>query len=155
MRVLHTSGSGMRRNVFCLHSATDVCRDHRGLTECPVRRSVGFVMIRVPISALMLLAASVTALAEDCTFHTPTEIVIAKELMIIDLSVVNDARANGPSGPWSFGGLMQTMAPKPEDAGRFVKAWLHTWETNGQVNGFPLGARPDIAKVIIAPWMAR
>ena len=104
---------------------------------------------------LLAIAFARAAVAEDCTFHTPTDVVTAKELMITDLSVVNDARASGPNGPWSFGGLMEAMAPKPEDAGRFVKAWLKTWQTSTLINGFPLEARPDIEKVIVAPWMQR
>jgi hypothetical protein len=110
---------------------------------------------RAFFSLLLAIAGARAALAEDCTFHTPTDIVIAKELMVTDLSVVNDARANGPGGPWSFGGLMTAMAPKPEGAGRFVKSWLKTWQTTTSINGFALEARPDIEKVIIAPWMQR
>jgi hypothetical protein len=111
--------------------------------------------MRVLLSLLLLAVGTRGAFAEDCTFHTPTDVVTAKELMITDLSVVNDARANGADGPWSFGGLMAAMAPKPEDTSRFVKSWLATWRTTSSINGFPLEARPDIDKVIIAPWMQR
>jgi hypothetical protein len=110
---------------------------------------------RVFFILLLAIALGRAANAEDCTFHTPTDVATAKELMITDLSVVNDARASGPGGPWSFGGLMAAMAPKPEDASRFVKAWLKTWQTSTSINGFALEARPDIQKVIIAPWMQR
>jgi hypothetical protein len=106
-------------------------------------------------SALLVVALPSMASAEDCTFHTPTEIIADKELMITDLSVVNDPRADGPNGAWSFGGLIQAMAPTAEDAGRFVKDWLRTWQTTTAVNGFPLEARPTIENVIIAPWMKR
>jgi len=104
---------------------------------------------------LLAIAGARPAVAEDCTFHTPTDVVIAKELMITDLSVVNDRRADGPAGPWSFGGLMAAMAAKPEDAGGIVKSWLKSWQTNQTINGFALEARPDIEKLIIAPWMQR
>jgi len=110
---------------------------------------------RALLSLLLVIAGARAATAEDCTFHTPPGITVAKELMITDLSVVNDARASGPNGPWSFGGLMGAMAPKPDDAGRFVKDWLKTWRTTMSINGFPLEARPDIDKVIISPWMQR
>jgi hypothetical protein len=50
--------------------------------------------------------------------------VTEKELLITDLSVVNDARTLGPNGPWSFGGLMTRMAPTEAAAGQFVKDWL-------------------------------
>jgi len=111
--------------------------------------------MRTIFGLLLVIAGARAAVAEDCTFHTPTDVAIAKELMITDLSVVNDARAGGATGAWSFGGLMAAMAPKTEDAGRFVKAWLKTWRTTTQINGFALEARPDIDKVIIAPWMQR
>jgi len=39
---------------------------------------------------LLAIAGARPAVAEDCTFHTPTDVVIAKELMITDLSVVDD-----------------------------------------------------------------
>ncbi len=104
---------------------------------------------------LLAIVLARAAVAEDCTFHAPTDVVAAKELMITDLSVVNDARASGPGGPWSFGGLMAAMAPRPEDADRFVKSWLKTWQTTTTINGFSLQARPDIEKVVIAPWMQR
>src|SRR5262245_32458371 len=107
------------------------------------------------VLAATALACSGQARAEDCTFHAPADIVIAKELMITDLSVVNDRRADGPDGPWSFGGLMRAMAPKPDDAGRLVKDWLATWLASQTINGFPLEARPAIEQVIIAPWMRR
>src|SRR5436190_18826350 len=108
---------------------------------------------RLPSLALTAaLWAVFPAQAEDCTFHALTDIAIGKEMMITELSVVNDARDDGPDGQWSLGGLMRAMAPTAEDAGGFVKAWLHTWQVNGKVNGFPLEARLDITKVIISPW---
>lgn len=111
--------------------------------------------MKSPLLTALLAAALVTpAHAEDCTFHAPAGIVTAKELMITDLSVVNDPRAEA-AGPWSFGGLMRAMTPKDADAGGLIKAWLRSWQTPTTINTFPLEARPDIDKVIIAPWMAR
>src|SRR4051794_8085712 len=99
---------------------------------------------RALFSLLLVITGAHAALAEDCTFHAPADITVAKELMITDLSVVNDVRAGGPGGPWSFGGLMGAMALGPDDAGRFVKDWLKTWRTTMSINGYPLEARPDI-----------
>ncbi len=100
------------------------------------------------------LAISAPARAEDCGFKTPPDIVLNKELMITDLSVVNDARASGPNGAWSFAHLMATLTPN-RDTGDTVKDWLRTWNTPSHINGFPLDARPAISETIVRPWMAR
>lgn len=83
--------------------------------------------------------------------HEP---VIDRELMITDLSVVNDARATGPDGPWSFGGLIKAMAGTT-DPSRFVVDWLKTWEANQTVNTFTVNARPTIRSKVIDPWKAK
>ncbi len=85
----------------------------------------------------------------------PEEINIKKELMITDLSVVNDARADGPDGPWSFGGLMTRMAPSDTAAGQFLKDWLDTWRKGGTVNSFELDKRAAIDARVIGPWMEK
>lgn len=100
------------------------------------------------------LALARPAHAEDCGFKTPPDIVLNKELMITDLSVVNDARASGPNGAWSFGHLMAALAPNRGN-GDVVKDWLRSWETRSQINGFPLDTRPQIVARIARPWMAR
>jgi hypothetical protein len=82
------------------------------------------------------------------------EVVAQKELIITDLSVVEDGRANGPDGPWSFGGLVKAMSGTT-DPSRFVVDWLTTWETDQSINGFTVKARPGIRSVIIDPWKAR
>jgi len=83
--------------------------------------------------------------------HDP---VIERELMIRDLSVVNDPRANTPDGPWSFGGLIKAMAG-PTDPSRFVVNWLKTWETDQTINGFVVDKRVDIRTKVIEPWKVR
>jgi hypothetical protein len=74
--------------------------------------------------------------------------------MITDLSVVNDARATGPNGAWSFGGLIQAMSGTTNPS-RFVVSWMKTWETNQSVNGFTIPARPSIRNEVINPWKAK
>ncbi len=83
--------------------------------------------------------------------HEP---VLDKELMITDLSVVNDARAQGPDGPWSFGGLVKAMAGR-SDPGAFVFEWLKLWETSQTVNTFGVKPRTNIRSLIIEPWKMR
>lgn len=83
--------------------------------------------------------------------HEP---VVDKELMIRDLSVVNDSRANGPDGAWSFGGLMKRMAGTT-NVSRFVVNWLKTWEAEQTINGFSVPARAKIRTDVINPWKAK
>jgi hypothetical protein len=79
---------------------------------------------------------------------------VSKELMITDLSVVNDGRATGPDGVWSFGGLIKAMAGTT-DPRQFVVDWLKTWERNQTVNGFNVPARSTIRATVIDPWKAK
>lgn len=114
--------------------------------------------IRIAVASLTLAAALLRpapGFAEDCGFKTPPDITVGKELMITDLSVVNDARTDGPDGAWSFGHLMTALTADKADGRRLVKDWLATWATAATVNGFALEARPEIAERIIRPWMTK
>lgn len=103
--------------------------------------------------AAALVAFASAARAEDCGFKTPPDITVAKELMITDLSVVNDARAAGADGAWAFGRLMRLAAGDPASASRMVKDWLGSWDTPQTVNGYPLAPRPALAAAVTRPWM--
>jgi len=50
----------------------------------------------------------------------------AKELVITDLSVVDDSRAQG-LGPWTFGKLMSDIAPPRVQGATFVDAFFRVW----------------------------
>lgn len=80
--------------------------------------------------------------------------VINQELMITSLSVVNDARANGPDGPWSFGGLIKRMAGTT-DPSRFLVNWLTTWDANQTINSFNVPSRTKIRDLVINPWKTK
>lgn len=115
-------------------------------------RSLRSVLLAILFACGALISA---ARAEEiCTFAAPKDISIEKELMITDLSVVNDARADGPDGAWSFGHLMAQLAPAGE-ASALVKHWLGSWDSATTINGFPLAARPAIRTRLIGPWMKR
>ena len=80
----------------------------------------------------------------------------ARELVVTDLSVVNDPlrtnwRKNGypGDGAWHFGKLMTSMAG-PRNAQQFVRQWLAHWETNQTVNELVVPARPVISEIIDA-----
>src|SRR5262245_54484084 len=83
----------------------------------------GFLMVAI---ALCWLAVGPARAEEICTFPTPNDISIEKELLITDLSVVNDARSSGPDGAWSFGGLMRALLP--QNAPDLVKQWLDSFD---------------------------
>lgn len=96
-----------------------------------------------------------------------TGVVREKELMITDLSVVEDARATTPGGHWTFGHLISEMAGPPvaadaagqalraDRASVFVRSWLQTWETDQTINTFTVAARPNIKSLVIDPWKKR
>lgn len=84
----------------------------------------------------------------------PHVAVVGKELMITDLSVVNDDRTKGPAGPWSFGGLMTRLAGAT-DPKRFILDWLKTWEAAQTVNGLNVPARSSIRSLVIDGWKSR
>ena len=104
-------------------------------------------------SAACWLASGPAQAEEICTFPAPKDISIEKELLITDLSVVNDARASGADGAWSFGGLMTALAPN--DAPALVKQWLDSFERRQDVNDFPLPPRPAMRARLTRLWMAK
>ncbi len=77
---------------------------------------------------------------------------ITRELMITDLSVVEDpirTTWNGDptdprTGAWTFATLMQNLAPTPDQAPALVQQLVSTWLTDQQVGGFTVAARPQI-----------
>ncbi len=93
----------------------------------------------------------------------PYAINPAQELMITDLSVVEDPTRTfdictgrgTPNGAWTFGKLITDMANQAatgEDPSDFVEQWLKTWETTQTVNGFSVGARPAIDANVLSLW---
>lgn len=120
-----------------------------GIVRVAMHGSAGFFLL------ILWAACWVTtgrALAEEiCTFPAPTDIAIEKELLITDLSVVNDVRASGADGAWSFAGLITALAPR--DTAGLVKQWLDSFEQRQQVNGFPLLPRRAVRARLAVPWM--
>jgi hypothetical protein len=96
----------------------------------------------------------------DLVAPTGCFVFTSRELMITDLSVVEDpirTTWNGPSsdprtGAWTFGALMQAMAPSPDQAPAMVLKLLQTWLTDQQVGGFVVPARPSMQQLVIDPW---
>ena len=79
---------------------------------------------------------------------TPCTIKPRRELAIRDVSVVDDPVRTGPGGAWTFGKLMENMAPTPADAPAMVEAMLSSFLTQQTVNSFPLPPRSGVQQVL-------
>lgn len=136
-----------------------------------------FSFIDVPAGGSSQLSVSVTAtddvepgsytvpidafgLSSGGAARTSVEFVLAasgcrvstrRELMITDLSVVDDpARTNG-NGAWTFRHLMESMAPTPADAPAMVEGMLNTFLVPTTVNSFVAAPRPGF-QFILDSW---
>jgi hypothetical protein len=82
---------------------------------------------------------------------------VGKELMIIDLAVIEDPIRTDPeegkSAVWTFKHLMEQMAGDT-DPSDFVMNWLLTWTVDQDINGSRSPARPQILDKVITPWLA-
>jgi hypothetical protein len=79
---------------------------------------------------------------------TPCTIFPRRELVIRDVSVVDDPVRTAPGGAWSFGKLMENMAPTPADAPAMVERMLTSFLSQQTVNSFTLPARPGVQRVL-------
>lgn len=97
---------------------------------------------------------SVTILIKDETTHA---VVINKELMVTDLSVVESIHAQA-GGKWTFEYLITEMMPQAVPTGQeksdFVLTWLNHWLTTQSVNTFNVPSRSSMQTQIIDPWLA-
>jgi hypothetical protein len=86
-----------------------------------------------------------------------------RELMITDLSVVNDptrtfdicGNVGNPNGAWTFKTLMTNMANQPLtgiDPSVFVENWVRNWTVNHTINTFPVPARANIGPQVLNSW---
>jgi hypothetical protein len=75
----------------------------------------------------------------------------ARELMITDVSVVDDLRASS-GGPWSFRHLMEGLAPTPADAPALVERLMRELTVDKVLNGFPLSTRIGMQLSILNNW---
>jgi hypothetical protein len=79
---------------------------------------------------------------------TPCTIKPRRELEIRDVSVVDDPVRTGPGGAWTFGKLMENMAPTPDAAPAMVEAMFTSFLSDQTVNGFTLPARLGAKQVL-------
>ena len=82
----------------------------------------------------------------------PCSVRSRRELSIRDLSVVEDPVRTAPGGAWTFGHLMENMAPTAAGAPAMVESLLDTWLTDQTVNGFSVPARPAMQDVVLSTF---
>src|SRR6266545_318070 len=79
-----------------------------------------------------------------------------KELLIIDRSVLDDARASNAveDAAWSFRTQFEWLSGNKSKAPSFTRKWLEQWESVTQVgpNNAPVAPRPRIRELLIEPW---
>jgi hypothetical protein len=97
----------------------------------------------------------------DPLFYSGPPVDFAHELMITNVSVVDDpcrtswtgsCAGGGTQGIWTFGELMTRMAGTGSPQ-VLAAEWLHQWEIPIVVNGFPVPKRPMIRPLVIDPWL--
>jgi len=82
-----------------------------------------------------------------------------RELLVTDRTVLEGARSDNASAtaPWSFRHVVESLAKASSgDAQTFVSEWLATWQgasTAASEGSLPLGARPDVQKELVCPWL--
>jgi hypothetical protein len=82
---------------------------------------------------------------------TGCRVSTARELMITNLGVVDDARATG-SGAWSFKHLMEEMAPTAADAPAMVEDLIRSFLSPQTVNGFTVPPRQNMQFLVLDAW---
>ncbi|WP_342375152.1 hypothetical protein NVS55_28135 [Myxococcus stipitatus] len=76
---------------------------------------------------------------------------IPSELMITDLSVVEDPLRTTGDGVWTFGHLMREMNGG-QDPSNLVRAWLSTWMADQFIGVSEVPARPNMGGMVLFPW---
>jgi hypothetical protein len=98
-------------------------------------------------------AATASDMLELMALSSCPEADPRRELLITDLSVVEDPVRTTGDGAWSFKHLMESMAPTPAQAPDMVQRMLSTWLTNQTVNGQIVPARRGMSSLVLTPWL--
>ena len=86
---------------------------------------------------------------------TPCSVRTREELMITDVSVVEDPVRTVGDGAWTFARLMENLAPSASAAPAMVEAMLGTWLTDQTVNSFVIPARPAMNDLVLSSFPRR
>ncbi|MFY2558437.1 Ig-like domain-containing protein [Corallococcus terminator] len=92
---------------------------------------------------------SATACAPGVCQVTPN-----RELLITDLSVVEDPVRTTGNGVWTFGTLMRRMNGG-QNPSELVRNWLKTWEQDQFIEASFVPARTRIRPDVLGPWESR
>ncbi len=76
----------------------------------------------------------------------------SRTLLVRDPSVVDDPVRTTGKGAWTFGYLMEQLAPSPEEAPDIAEAMLQSFATPQEINGFAVRARPNMRPSVLEPW---
>jgi hypothetical protein len=115
----------------------------------------------IPLTVFELNASEFLPAALTYEIVEPTGCFVrtSRELLVRHLSVVDDpvrTTFNAPgdprSGVWTFGKLMQDMAPTPEDAPEFTEQMLSTWLSDQTVNGLVIPDRQALQGLVLNSW---
>lgn len=120
-------------------------------------------MIRRLIFPLFAVATAVAAAAcsssEESAPAATCDVQIDrfKELIVVEESVVTDARArNDLNGPWSFRHAIEGVMPEGADKSKFILSWLDNWVTTTEVNGFKTDLESRVEEMnlrLVCPWL--
>jgi Concanavalin A-like lectin/glucanases superfamily len=83
---------------------------------------------------------------------TGCHVTTSHELMITDVSVVDDPVRTRFNGAWTFKRLMENMAASADDAPAMVEAVMTSFTTEQTINGFTVAPRPGMQKLILSQW---
>lgn len=103
---------------------------------------------------LVLVVAVVVAVAPPSESRAACNVDPARELLVTDLSVVEDPARTRYPGPWSFGALIDRIRGDV-DAQAFVAHLVRQYLDPHDVNGFLVAERPEIGSVVTDPWHAK
>src|SRR5688572_13228573 len=108
------------------------------------------------LAGIFLLVASAcsggTEAPTDETSQAATiEVDSKRELLILDLSVVEDPTRSAYPGAWSFGHLIEELAGE-RDVEEFIVSWLTQYATDIQVNGFNVEYREFFLERVLGAW---
>src|SRR5689334_7912864 len=103
---------------------------------------------------LVLVVAVVVAVAPPSESRAACNVDPARELLMTDLSVVEDPARTRYPGPWSFGALIDRIRGDV-DAQAFVAHLVRQYLDPHDVNGFLVAERPEIGSVVTDPWHAK
>jgi hypothetical protein len=92
-----------------------------------------------------------------CFVRTARELMIRRPDVVDDpIRTSNDGPASDPrTGAWTFGKLVEQLAPTPEQATDVVERVFESWETDQTVNSFTIPARPAMRPLVLNGWPRR